>query len=33
MTSPAQDVPGQGRFAVVRDSEGTEIALWENLPD
>lgn len=27
---PATDVPGQGRFAAVRDSEGTEIGLWEN---
>jgi predicted enzyme related to lactoylglutathione lyase len=32
VTSPAQDVPGQGRFAAVLDSEGTEIGLWENAP-
>jgi uncharacterized protein len=32
VTSQPQDVPGQGRFAAVRDSEGTEIGLWENLP-
>jgi uncharacterized protein len=32
VTSPATDVPGQGRFAAVRDPEGTEIGLWENLP-
>jgi predicted enzyme related to lactoylglutathione lyase len=30
VTAAAQDVPGQGRFAVVKDSEGTEVALWEN---
>jgi hypothetical protein len=27
--SPPTDVPGQGRFAAVRDSEGNEIGLWE----
>ena len=32
VTSEPQDVPGQGRFAAVRDSEGNEIGLWENLP-
>jgi uncharacterized protein len=32
VTSEPQDVPGQGRFAAVRDTEGTEIGLWENLP-
>jgi uncharacterized protein len=32
VTAPPADVPGQGRFAVVDDPEGTEIALWENLP-
>ena len=30
--SEPQEVPGQGRFAAVRDSEGTEIGLWESLP-
>ena len=24
------EVPGQGFYAVLLDSEGTEIALWEN---
>ena len=24
------DVPGQGRYVVVRDTEGNEIALWQN---
>jgi predicted enzyme related to lactoylglutathione lyase len=24
------DVPGQGRYVVVRDPEGSEIALWQN---
>lgn len=28
--TPPSDVPGQGRFAAVRDSEGNEIGLWEN---
>ena len=32
VTSPAQDVPGQGRYAAVEDTEGAEIGLWENLP-
>lgn len=26
-----QDVPGQGRFATVRDPEGNEVGLWENV--
>ena len=30
VTSPPSEVPGQGRFAAVLDSEGTEIGLWEN---
>lgn len=30
--APPADVPGQGRYAVVRDPEGTEIGLWENAP-
>lgn len=30
--TPPADVPGQGRYAVVRDPEGSEIGLWENLP-
>jgi len=25
-------IPGQGRYAAVRDSEGSEIGLWENAP-
>jgi predicted enzyme related to lactoylglutathione lyase len=33
VTSAPQDVPGQGRFAAVRDSEGTEVGLWETLPE
>ena len=24
------DVQGQGRYVVVRDPEGSEIALWQN---
>ena len=27
--TPPGDVPGQGRYAAVRDSEGSEIGLWE----
>jgi predicted enzyme related to lactoylglutathione lyase len=27
------DVPGQGRCAVVTDSEGSEIGLWQNTTD
>lgn len=30
--TPPSDVPGQGRFAAVRDSEGSEIGLWEAAP-
>jgi len=30
VTTPPSDVPGQGRYAVVRDPEGSEIALWES---
>jgi uncharacterized protein len=26
------DVPGQGRYAVVKDTEGSEIGLWESSP-
>lgn len=28
--TPPSDVPGQGRFAAVRDPEGNEVGLWEN---
>ena len=27
-----REVPGQGWYAVFRDSEGNELALWESLP-
>jgi predicted enzyme related to lactoylglutathione lyase len=30
VVTPPSDVSGQGRWAVVRDSEGSEIGLWEN---
>lgn len=30
--TPPSDVPGMGRYAALRDSEGNEIGLWENLP-
>ena len=26
------EVPGQGRYAVLTDPEGNEVALWESLP-
>ncbi len=29
--TPPQDIPGMGRWAVVRDSEGNEIGLWQNV--
>lgn len=29
VVSEPSDVPGQGRFATVRDSEGSTIGLWE----
>lgn len=29
---PATDIPGMGRYAAVRDSEGNEIGLWETAP-
>ena len=32
VVEPPGDVPGQGRFAVVRDTEGTEVGLWEPAP-
>lgn len=28
----ATDVPGTGRFAVILDSEGNEIGLWQDAP-
>jgi predicted enzyme related to lactoylglutathione lyase len=30
--TPPSDVPGQGRYAAVRDSEGNEVGLWEAAP-
>jgi predicted enzyme related to lactoylglutathione lyase len=30
VTTPPTDVPGQGRYAAIRDPEGSEIALWES---
>ena len=32
VVQPPTDVPGQGRYAAVNDSEGNEIGLWENPP-
>jgi uncharacterized protein len=31
VVSPPQDIPGMGRWAAVKDSEGNEIGLWENV--
>jgi uncharacterized protein len=31
IVTPPTDVPGQGRFAAVIDSQGSEIGLWQNL--
>ncbi len=28
----ATELPGMGRYAVVLDSEGSEVALWEDTP-
>ena len=30
VVSPVQEIPGMGRWAAVKDSEGNEIGLWEN---
>lgn len=30
--TPPSDVPGQGRYAAIRDSEGNEVGLWESAP-
>jgi predicted enzyme related to lactoylglutathione lyase len=30
VVTPPTDIPGMGRFAAIRDSEGNEIGLWEN---
>lgn len=30
LVTPPTDIPGMGRYAVIRDSEGNEIGLWEN---
>ncbi|HLX33982.1 MAG TPA: VOC family protein [Candidatus Limnocylindrales bacterium] len=27
---PPTDIPGQGRYAAMKDTEGSEIGLWEN---
>ena len=32
VVTPPSNVPGQGRYAVLRDPEGSESALWESLP-
>ena len=32
VTTARTEIPGQGWYAVVEDSEGTEIGLYENLP-
>ena len=32
VVQPKDEVPGQGWYAVFRDPEGNELALWESLP-
>ncbi len=32
VVTPKTEIPGQGWYAVVEDSEGSEIGLYENLP-
>ena len=32
VTTPKEEVPGQGWYAVISDSEGSEVGLYENLP-
>lgn len=32
VSAEKQEVPGQGWFAVLEDSEGNEIAVWESAP-
>ena len=32
VTTPRTEIPGQGWYAVINDSEGSEIGLYENLP-
>ena len=32
ITTPKSEIPGQGWYAVVNDSEGSEVGLYENLP-
>ena len=31
--TPKAEIQGQGWYAVVKDSEGSEVGLYENLPD
>jgi predicted enzyme related to lactoylglutathione lyase len=33
VTTPKAEIPGQGWYAVVDDSEGSEIGLYETLPE
>jgi predicted enzyme related to lactoylglutathione lyase len=32
VVTPRTDIPGQGWYAVILDSEGSELGLYENLP-
>ena len=32
VVTPPSEIPGMGRWAAVKDSEGSEIGLWENIP-
>jgi predicted enzyme related to lactoylglutathione lyase len=31
VTVEPAEIPGQGRYAVLRDPEGSEVAIWQNL--
>jgi uncharacterized protein len=32
VVTPKSEVPGQGWYGVLRDTEGNELAVWESLP-
>jgi predicted enzyme related to lactoylglutathione lyase len=33
VVTPRTEIPGQGWYAVITDSEGSELGLYENLPE
>lgn len=32
LTTPKEEIPGQGWYAVITDSKGSEVGLYENVP-